>query len=106
MNVIESPSWEIKNHFHILSSQHLGGNQQPDLLQIAEVLQSRLQIIKTILFKPSTKFRDHWKFTKGNNKNNGIKQQKPSNISSPIHQSHQDRFTTNYLGRLGIIRNT
>ena len=44
LNVIESPSWEIKHHFHILSFEHFRGNQQPHLLEIAEVLPSRLQI--------------------------------------------------------------
>ena len=29
LNVIESPSWEIKHHFHILSFEHFRGNQQP-----------------------------------------------------------------------------
>merc|ERR1712129_652050 len=44
LNKIESPSWEIKHHFHILSFEHFRGNQQPHLLEIAEVLPSRLQI--------------------------------------------------------------
>merc|ERR1712228_1088545 len=44
LNKIESPSWEIKHHFHILSFEHFRGNQQPLLLEFAEVLPSRLQI--------------------------------------------------------------
>eukprot|EP01083_Nonionella_stella_P075102 203956_1 len=44
LNKIESPSWEIKHHFHILSFEHFRGNQQPHLLEIAQVLPSRLQI--------------------------------------------------------------
>lgn len=44
LNKIESPSWEIKHHFHILSFEHFRGNEQPHLLEIAEVLPSRLQI--------------------------------------------------------------
>ena len=35
LNKIESPSWEIKHHFHILSFEHFRGNQQPHLLEIA-----------------------------------------------------------------------
>jgi len=44
LNKIESPSWEIKHHFHLLSFEHFRGNQQPHLLEIAEVLPARLQI--------------------------------------------------------------
>merc|ERR1719229_823874 len=44
LNKIESPSWEIRHHFHILSYEHFRGNTQPHLLEIAQVLPSRLQI--------------------------------------------------------------
>lgn len=40
----DSPQWEIKHHFHILSFEHFRGNTQPHLMEIAEVLPKRLEI--------------------------------------------------------------
>ena len=66
-----------------------------------------MQIIKKIMGKKHeiNLQQNSGEFTKANNENNGIKQQKLSNISSSIHYPHQDLFKTDYLGRLGIIKN-
>jgi len=42
---ISDPRWEVKHHFHIFALEHWKGNEQPNLLDIAEVLPGRLLLV-------------------------------------------------------------